>query len=225
MTEPPTNTLSCPQCGAENTLPSGERLVRCAYCDATLFVDRAGLVSHYRLPRLLDAAQAEAALRRWMAGNDTVKGLDRGAAVEGATAMLFPMWMFRLRRGDGEVVRVEPAAATGEPGLTDLEVPAGRLEPFRSRPGDESVERVEAQVALETARGWLGQREGVGVEVTETALVHLPLWRFAYRWRGETYRALVDGSTGAVLASRFPAKSEGPFWLVMFLAYWVARKV
>lgn len=225
--------VACPQCGGESPLPSGTRLVECPYCDASLFVDRSGLVSHYRVPRLLDAGQAEAALRRWMGGNTTVKHLDRDARLQRLTPVSFPVWMFRVRRPDGEVVRVQPAAPTTEPGLADLQVPAGRLEPYR--PPEEGevghrgtsetpsavaatvpvpVEGIEARVPLETALEWLGQREGGAPEVSETALVHLPLWRAEYGYQGEGYAALVDGSTGAVLASRFPAKSEGPFWLV-----------
>lgn len=221
MAEPLTTTLTCPQCGAENPLPTGQRLVECAFCDATLFVDRSGLVSHYEVPRLLAVEAAEKALRRWMAGNDTVKGLDRRAQLRRSDPLLFPMWMFRFRRAGGEVVRVEPAAPTTEPRLADLQVPAGQLRPFRRDPDRpdpaDPAEPMPAQVPLETARGWLDQREGAGLRITETALVHLPLWRFEYLYGGDAYTALVDGSTGAVLASRFPAKSEGPFWVVAVL--------
>ena len=239
MAEPLTTTLTCPQCGADNPLPSGQRLVECTFCDATLFVDRSGLVSHYEVPRLLGAEEAEKALRRWMAGNDTVKGLDRQARLQSSVPLLFPMWMFRLRRSGGEVVRVEPAAPTTEPQLADLQVPAGQLRPYEGgakngpgrpdRPGPsdggeaggetggETAAPMPVQVPLETARGWLEQREGEGARVSETALVHLPLWQCEYLYRGDPYTALVDGSTGAVLASRFPAKSEGPFWVVAIL--------
>jgi hypothetical protein len=230
VAEPLTTSLTCPQCGAENPLPSGQRLVECAFCGATLFVDRSGLVSHYEVPRLLDSEEAEKELRRWMAGNDTVKGLDREARIQSSDPLLFPVWMFRLRRSGAEVVRVEPAAPTAEPQLADLQVPAGQLRPYRRNPdpgtggagessGGESdrahpVEALPAQVSLETARGWLDQREGANLQITETALVHLPLWQCRYLYRGTAYSAMVDGSTGAVLASRFPAKSEGPFWMV-----------
>lgn len=225
-----TNTLACPQCGADNELPSGQRLLVCAYCGATLFVDRGGLISHYRIPRLLDAAQAQEAARRWMAGNLTVKGLDHKAQFQTTTPLLFPMWMFRVHRPGGEVVRVEPAAPTTEPQLADLQVPAGQLEPYVHGPGEgggpqtrepgrerDVAEPLPVQVPLETARAWLAQREGPDVEVTETAVVHLPLWECSYLYQGDSYKALVDGSTGAVLASRFPTKSEGPFWVVAVL--------
>ncbi|HEX6204039.1 MAG TPA: hypothetical protein VF100_13635, partial [Thermoanaerobaculia bacterium] len=123
--------LRCPQCGGENVLPSGERLLPCAFCGASLYVDRSGLVSHYRLPRLLDRAAAEQAVRRWMAGNDTVKDLDDKATDLDLVPLRFPLWMFRCRQGGGETVLARPAAATPEPALADLAVPAGKLEPYR----------------------------------------------------------------------------------------------
>lgn len=205
-----TNTLACPQCGGENPLPEGARILACAFCGATLFVDRSGLVSHYRLPRLLDAERAAAALRRWMAGNQTVKDLDSKATVEETSAVAFPMWMFRTSDRAGEHVVVEPAAPTPVPQLADLAVPAGKLEPFRRE--DDGVEQVAASVPLATARDWLAQRGAA--EVRETALVDIPLWRCRYRYAGAPYTALVDGSTGTVLAAVFPAKAESPYLVV-----------
>lgn len=246
------NALACPQCGGTNQLPSGARLLACAFCGATLFVDRSGLVSHYRLPRLVDAEAARAALRRWMAGNETVKGLDREATIEEVAPVSFPMWLFRARTPRGESVAVEPAAPTPIPQLADLAVPAGALAAYTP---EEGADVVAAGVPLATARGWLptGHSEGV----TETALVHVPLWRCRYTYRGKPYTAMVEGSTGAVLAAVFPEKAESPYWVVAIvgllaflaegflipslfwkllayaatavpltgLAYWVARKV
>ncbi len=250
---PAPSVVVCTQCGGETPLPSGRRLVRCAFCDASLFVDRGGVVNHYRLPPLLGEDEARAALRRWMAGNETVKDLDRKSAIGALTPVSFPMWLFRVRRGGREEAYVEPAAPTPIPQLADLEVPAGKLEPFARESG--GVEAVAATIPLETARGWLDQR-GVG-EPEETALVQVPLWRCAYRYQSTDYEALVDGSTGAVLASVYPEKSESPYVLVavlglvlfgiaglaisnpvikffvfgiiavplLFLAWWVTRKV
>ncbi len=224
--------LECPQCGGENPLPSGARLLVCQFCDAALFVDRSGLVSHYRLPRLLGRGEAERSLRRWMAGNDTVKDLDKKATGVRLTPLLFPVWMFRRRGAGGEEVFAQPAAATPEPAVADLSVPAGKLEPYRGGAGggdgagddggDDGAgdaageERVEATVPLETARGWLGQSHGDGA-LLESALVHVPFWRASYDFDGRSYNALVEASTGVVLASVFPEKAEAPYVLVAAL--------
>jgi hypothetical protein len=199
-------TIRCPKCGAENALSSGARLVRCAFCDAALYVDRAGAVAHYLLPRLLSKDDAAAALRRWMAGNETVKDLDSKATLGAIEAASFPMWFFRFDAGGHEETLVEPAAATPVPQLADLKVPAGQLLAYAPEAG---VEETAATVPLETAKGWLVQ---LGTSApTETALVHLPLWRCAYTFAGKDWSALVDGSTGAVIASVFPAKAETPY--------------
>lgn len=243
----------CTQCGGEGALESGQRFLTCRFCDATLFVDRSGVVSHYRLPRLLVADEAEAALRRWMAGNDTVKDLDRKSVIETVEAVSFPVWLFRVQAPDGEEVFIEPAAPSAIPQLADLKLPAGQLEPYRAE--EDEVEAIPETIPLETAKGWLEQTGSV--RVTETALVRLPLWRCHYSFDGQSYRALVDASTGAVMAAVFPEKAESPYFLVaglgivlftieglaisnpavkliayaltaiplLLLAYWVARKV
>lgn len=251
--EEKTSSVLCSQCGGKNEVPTGHRLVTCVFCGTTLFVDRAQVVFHYRLPPLLGAEEATAALRRWMAGNDTVKDLDRKSSIEDLEAISFPVWLFRTSESGAEKVLFEPAAPTPVPQVVDLSIPAGRLEPYRAE--DDDMRVVDVQVPLETALGWLEQRE-VG-PIHETALVRVPFWKCRYRYEGKTYHAAVDASTGAVLAGVFPEKSESPYVLVAvlglilfgaeglligdifaklaayivtaipltLLAYWVARKV
>ncbi len=253
MQDPGPSTVQCSQCGGENPLRSGERVLECTFCGASLFVDRSGVVGRYWLPRLLDAENARAALKRWMAGNDTVKDLDRKATIQSVEPVSFPVWMFRSRGAGGETAYIEPAAPTPIPQLADLKVPAGQLRPQDGEA--EGVARVEATIPLETARKWLTQR-GVG-EVFESSLVELPLWRCGYAYEGRSFQALVDGSTGEVMAAVFPEKAEAPYYLVAaaglilfgleglliqnplvkllvyavtglplaLIAYWVARKV
>ena len=98
----------CTQCGGEGALGSGQRFLTCRFCGATLFVDRSGIVGHYRLPRLLGADEAKAACRRWMAGNETVKDLDTKSTIESIEAISFPVWLFRVQAQGGEEVVIEP---------------------------------------------------------------------------------------------------------------------
>jgi hypothetical protein len=182
--------------------------VRCAYCDAALYVDRNGLLLHYQLPRLLDREQTLAQLRRWMAGNETIKDLDRKASLGALHPISFPVWMFRVAGERGERVRIEPAAPTPIAQLADLAIPAGALEPYDESAADPDTRRVAAEVPLSTALGWLG--DGAS-RVRESALVRLPLWEAHYRYQDRAYTALIDGSTGEVVASVYPAKAESPF--------------
>jgi len=205
-------TIDCPQCGGENALPSGEHFVECAFCDGKLFVDRASVVTHYRLPALLNPSGVAASLRRWMNSNDTVKDLDRKSDLAKPELVWFPLWLFRVQGAGGESVHVEPAAPTPIAGLADLEIPAGKLEPY---PSGSRKEAADVSVPLETARRWLDQR-GLG-SVRESGLVHVPIWRCSYKYDGKTFEALVDGSTGTVFASVFPEKAEAPFYLIALL--------
>ena len=92
-------------------------------------------------------------------------------------------------------------------------MPAGKLQPYSGETGGAAA--IDVTIPLETARGWLDQRN-VG-EPEEIALVQVPLWRCSYSYGGTGYEALVDGSTGAVLASVFPEKAESPYVLVAVL--------
>lgn len=203
----------CTQCGGESPVSSGQRFVRCSFCDATLHVDRSGTVALYALPWRLDHEEAEASLRRWMAGNDTVKDLDRKSTLDSVSALSFPMWLFRAQVKGREEVFVEPAAATPVPQLADLRVPAGELVPGEA--DTEGAEAVPVGVDLEVARGWIAER-GVAA-IQETALVQVPLWNVTYTFGDRSYRALVEASTGSVLAAVFPEKSESPFVAVAVL--------
>jgi hypothetical protein len=145
-----------------------------------------------------------------MAGNDTVKDLDAKSSIETVEAVSFPVWLFRIQAPGGEEVFIEPAAATAIPQLADLKLPAGELEPYRS--DEEGVEAIAETIPLQTARGWLEQRGHD--RVSETALVRLPLWRCRYKFEGEAYQALVEASTGAVMAAVYPEKAESPYYLV-----------
>ena len=151
-----------------------------------------------------------------MAGNQTVKDLDRKTTSITAAPIWFPVWMFRLApqgAKGGEEVRIQPAAPTPISQLADLRIPAGELQPFSAevQEGDAAPEARSPTIPIETARGWLGE---AAERVRETARVHLPLWECRYQYEGHGYVALVDGSTGAVMASVFPEKAESPFRLV-----------
>lgn len=206
-------SVLCSQCGGQNDLPTGNPFITCGFCGTTLFVDRSQVVGHYSLPPLLGSEEATAALRRWMAGNDTVKDLDRKSELVEVEPISFPVWLFRTSDSGGEEVFFEPAAPTPIPQVSDLSIPAGRLVPYRAE--QEEMETVDVQIPLETAQGWLAQRQ-VGA-VRETALVRVPFWRCHYRYEGKTYLAAVDASTGAVLAGVYPEKAESPYFLVAAL--------
>lgn len=150
-----------------------------------------------------------------MAGNDTVKDLDRKSTIRSVQPVTFPMWLFRSRQGSRETVTVEPAAPTPIPALADLSIPAGKLDPYRGP--EEGAETVAVAIPLETARNWVEQLGIASESITEVALVEIPLWRASYDYDRTTFQAVVEGSTGGVLASVYPEKSESPYVLAAIL--------
>ncbi len=70
----------------------------------------------------------------------------------------------------------------------------------------------EPDVLLDSASQWLKNEKGASLEqIKETNLIHVPFYIFKYQFGGREYQAVIDGTTGRVLASVFPAKAELPF--------------
>ena len=63
-----------------------------------------------------------------------------------------------------------------------------------------------------------GSHSVQAAQLAEASLVHLPIYVFKYDYSGQTYTALVEGSSGKVLANLFPAKAETPYLAVATLA-------
>ncbi len=206
--ESPATQLTCTQCGGELHPDEGEIFVTCPFCGATVYLDKSRVVFHWYLKPTMDQPEAEAALARWMSGSATIKDLDQKSQIAGCTFQYFPLWFFKSGvQGAPERIDMEPAAATSVTELKHLSIPAGDLEQY-----DSSIEQQAAapSVPLDAALEWLGQRNPAG-DVRESALVHVPIFIFKYIYKANTYTAVVEGSSGTVLANIFPAKAEAPY--------------
>lgn len=224
MTESSVATpISCGQCGAQLAVEHGALYVTCEFCGTTSFVDKTRAVFHYALRLTVSEDQALAALARWMAGNETVKGLDRKAQVARPAFSYFPMWAVRAARGREERVLLKPAAALSVSELERLTLPAADLEPYRA---DLDAKAVDPTVPYETMCQWLAENHGIRPEaVREASLVHVPIYTCKYSLGDRSYTAIVDAATGKVFANIFPAKWEVPYrtvGAVAFLAYFCA---
>ncbi|MCA9961106.1 MAG: hypothetical protein KC413_00115 [Anaerolineales bacterium] len=201
--------LLCQQCGAPLVVEPGTQFVTCEFCHTTNFVDKSGAVLHYVVRDTLGEAEANAALRRWMAGNDTVKDLDKKASIGAAQFQLFPMWMVTVAHNGAEKVVLEPAAALSVIELTSIAIPAADLEPY-----DHTLDAnaLEPTVPLETVKKWLADNQQIASgAIQATSLVHLPIFLFKYEFGGRTYTAVVDAANGRTFASVFPSKWEVPY--------------
>lgn len=206
----PATVLSCTQCGGELHPDEGQVFESCPYCGASVYLDKARVVFHWHLAPTLSQEQAASALARWMSGSQTVKDLDKKARVTGVSFEYFPLWYFKSKQGaNAEQVDLQPAAATSVTELRQLNLPAGDLRKYDSALDAQSV---TPSVPLEAAHQWLQQTRPNG-NVTESALVHVPIFTFKYAFRDQVYTAVVEAATGRVLANIFPAKAEAPYLL------------
>jgi LSD1 subclass zinc finger protein len=215
--------ILCRQCSAPLPIEQGSQFVTCEYCGTTNVVEKGQTVFHYAVQATVDEAEGMAALRRWMAGNETIKGLDREAKVEQPHFEFFPMWLVRRRRDGQETVFLEPAAALAVSELKHLTVPAGDLRPY-----DETVagDVVKATVPYKAMLSWLKDEHGVQpAEIHEVAIVHLPVYHIWYVYKDRRYLALVDAAAGRVFTNIYPAKWEVPYLTIAgaaFIAYFLA---
>ena len=201
--------ILCYQCSAPLPVEQGMQLVICDFCEATNAVDKSRVVLTFAVRQTLREDQARAALRRWMAGNATVKDLDRKASIESLTLQRFPLWQVRAVVAGVEKVYLEPAAATSIPEVKQLTIPAADLEPFENAPDGAAI---DATVPYDAMLNWLQRDYAVApAQIQETALIFLPLFVARYSFKGERFTAVVDAASGRVLATLFPEKWEVPY--------------
>lgn len=204
-----TTQLLCRQCAAVLVVEQGAQYATCDFCGTVNFLDKSEAVLHYAVRPTLDETQAAAALRRWMAGNQTVKGLDTAAQVESQQFQLFPMWLARTEEEGREEVHLKPAAALSIVELGNLRVPAADLVPF-----DEALDAdaIRPTVPVTAVRAWLAENEGIAAgAIREISLVHVPIYQFKYRYKDNSYTALIDAAAGQVFAAIYPEKFELPY--------------
>jgi predicted RNA-binding Zn-ribbon protein involved in translation (DUF1610 family) len=206
----PENTLNCTQCGGELHPDEGQIFLTCPFCGATVYLDKSRVVFHWSVAPTLDEAQARGALFRWMSGSQTIKDLDKKSQVVSVSFRYFPLWYLKWGEKGREEIGLQPAAATSITELAALNLPAGDLQKYTPALDPQSD---EPTVPLESAIAWFRQKHAAA-EIRETALVHVPTFLFKYQHAGKIYTAVVDGASGNVLASVFPAKAEIPYRLV-----------
>ncbi|HJY63186.1 MAG TPA: hypothetical protein VJ455_03445 [Ignavibacteria bacterium] len=202
--------IKCTQCAADVTVQQDETFIECPFCASALFLDKRKVVFHYIINSNFKPNEAEGNLKRWMAGNHTVKDLDIKATMLKNDFYYFPVWYFKTKDASGDKIHLQPAASTSVSEIKKLQIPAGALKFYNNKDfADDQI--VKPDVLYESAQQWL---QGTGIDlntVAEAALVHIPFYRFTYTFNNQSYTALVEASSGQVYANIYPAKSEAPF--------------
>ena len=205
--------IKCPQCGADVKAIEGQTFLTCEYCSSAIYIDKSKIVFHYMLKSTIDEVAAAASLRRWMAGSSTIKGLDKEAAISEKEFVYFPIWYFKIKQGEKEVIKIQPALPAPLPGIRTMVIPAGDFRFYGQEDAGNPVIK-DPTVLYSSAVEWL-KKEAVDVSnITQSALVHIPLYIFHYNYKNNAYTAIVDGSSGKIMASEYPSKQEMPYFLV-----------
>lgn len=202
--------IKCTQCGADVTVQQDETFIDCPFCASALFLDKRKVVFHYLINSNFKPNEAEGNLKRWMAGNHTVRDLDIKSQIIKSNFYYFPVWYFKTKDSSGDRIHLQPAASTSVSEIKKLQIPAGALKFYD---GKEHAEEqiVKPDVLYDSAQQWL-QSSGVDLSsVAEAALVHIPFYGFTYNFNNQSYTAMVEASSGQVYANIYPAKSEAPF--------------
>lgn len=203
--------IQCTQCGASVPLVEGSLFLTCPYCSSALYVDKSRTVFHFVISPTINSEEAKGKLRRWMAGNETVKDLDVHASVTGEELIYFPMWRF-VAQHDGEDREYrEMAAAFAIPEIKAIPLSGGDLKFFSAAEFQDKPLR-QPDILLDSAMQWLKNSNNVDKDqVKESSLIHIPFYLFKYAYKNNTYQTVVDAISGRVLASIYPAKAEIPF--------------
>ena len=211
----PANEFHCAQCGGTLHPDEGQLFLTCPYCGSAVYLDKSKVVFHWSLACTVTPEAAAASLRRWMAGNQTVKDLDRKSQVVSTTFQYFPLWYVKAKNQGRETVYLEPGAAISISEIKSLDIPSGDLQKYDPAL---DAQAVPPSVPFPAMLKWLAGRGVAAETVAESALVHVPIYIFKYQFAGKTYTAMVEGASGKVFANLFPAKAEAPYYLVALMA-------
>jgi hypothetical protein len=199
---------ACPVCGGELTAAFGVVFVCCQYCHASVVQSGGQLVARYFVPVTLPADSAQRALRSFMAGNRTKKGLDTESRFVQTRLLWLPLWHARVRKRKSLLVVERRANDDVLPEVGTPKLPPAAL--VRLEEHKATLGLSEPSVSVDLFR----TQQLAGRTVEELALVHLPYYHIAYVYRGKGANAAVNAVTGEVHPGTVFAKSEWPFrWL------------
>jgi hypothetical protein len=205
--------LKCTQCGGQLNPEEGQRFLVCPFCSTSVYIDPSKVVFHWYLKANLAEEATKSILLRWMSGKETAKNLEEQAHIFDVSFQYFPLWYFKTLRQGQEIIYLQPAAATATTELKHLSLPGGDFEPFNN---SLTPEAHTPSVPLQTALDWV-RRESPNLQFLEIALVHVPIYSFKYDYKDQVYTALVEASTGRVLANIYPPRKRLAYFLTALL--------
>lgn len=222
--------LRCPYCGAEIEAPATVSTIVCPYCGTAFHAETLETVrEHYTFEVTRSSSQAFLQARRVAARQFAApQDLEEEASLERAYLHYVPFYLYHAKArascpGNPEAGLEDKYAtrlAMNPPGWLPKNYPfpvRGRrfFEPRRLRGGRyhepsidpegplEEIRRLAVDRALGEARNECSN-PSVADETKWEGLVHHPFWEISYRYRGESFHAVVDAAGGEVLEAEYP---------------------
>jgi DNA-directed RNA polymerase subunit RPC12/RpoP len=177
--------LACPNCGGMVTIPEGQTVVKCPYCDMRSLVRGERGLLRYQVPIQVDRKTAEATVRNFLQGKRAIaRQAAKNARITEAFVAYLPFWAVWSRVfgwvfgeekvGSGDDSRYEPrevktsaemswntaAADVAEFGVEFVGVEAHDLDPFDSDVLHATGMVFVPESNLPGSRRW-NQREGI----------------------------------------------------------------
>lgn len=85
--------LSCPRCGGMVSIPEGQAIVICPFCDMRSVVRGENGIRRYQVPNRIDRERAETAFRKFLGSNLAIAGsVKREAQLTEVRLMHLPFW-------------------------------------------------------------------------------------------------------------------------------------
>lgn len=198
MSDSALNGLTCPRCGGTITVPEGQNLVICPFCEQRSAVSGERGVRRYQVPQRVGYEQAQQALTTFLSSDMSIAPSARSAAKLSETFLVhLPFWTAwgqgvawafgQQRVGSGDDERYEPrekstaremnwngvACDVGEFGVRRISLENRPLEPFNSdalhRSGMVFEPVGSQQAALEAARQSFEASVAKDVKLTRTS--------------------------------------------------------
>ncbi len=205
--------FKCPKCGAVLQVKPGTQMATCPFCDTVTYIDRSSALFFYLLPFSIDENAAKGIFKRWTAGPAQAKDLESTAKITKLTKEFFPVFRFRRTVNGKETVFAKPAKGTPLPGMQDLTIPPGNIVVYDAKTSTGGAEVIQPDIALDS---YLPELAGTSID---QALVYFPIYEISYDYKGSSYQAVIDGSSGAVYTTSSPTRSSGAYIAVMGLAF------
>ncbi len=193
--------IKCKNCGAPLSINPGEIVSTCRYCGYTAVVgaDEPFQLEHSLILNNNNAASIENALRDWMREGFMKPGdLAKKSRILTLELRYLPFWL------------VPMGATSNYEGVLERISPPSRAKFLNSEmTSEEAVQHAKDEV--EANQRFLAKQEvdqitsfNTNFKVDKPTYIHAPIWFSTYEYKGRSYNALFDGSSGAVLRADIP---------------------